>query len=430
MVERDETILLVDDEESILSSLRRLFRPDNYHICTALSAEEGLAILDQNPVWLVISDNGMPRTNGVQFLKEVRDRWPDVVRVMLTGYADLNSAMEAINRGEVYRFVTKPWDPEGLRLLVREGLEHYRLVQENTRMRALIEEQNAKLKRWNESLQQTVEERTKELKQRNEELAGLYRQLKGSFVEAIKVFTGLIELRDPTIGGHARRVAGLSKSLAAQMALREEEAKNVEVGALLHDIGKIGIPDEILRKNERLLSAGEQARLRQHPILGQAALQIVDHLDSTGVLIRHHHERWDGHGYPDELKGEAIPLGSRIIAVANAFDHHRKASSLGLADFVESQLGLGYNGPFDPAVILALKGIIDGSTVDGESIEVAMDVSQLREGLVLARDLRTSTGILLISKGETLKRAYLLKLILYERQKLIPSTVYVYHPRT
>ncbi|MCL5265459.1 MAG: response regulator [Chloroflexi bacterium] len=173
MVEREETILQVDDEESILSSLQRLFRTDDYHTFTAVSAEEGLGILDQSHVWLVITDNIMPGMSGVQFLKEVRDRWPDVVRIMLTGCADLNSAMEAINRGDVYRFVTKPWDPDELRMLVHQGLEQHRLIQENRRMRALIEERNATLKSWAAGLQQTVEERTAELAGKNDELAEL-----------------------------------------------------------------------------------------------------------------------------------------------------------------------------------------------------------------------------------------------------------------
>lgn len=282
----------------------------------------------------------------------------------------------------------------------------------------------------NQSFQQAVEERTEELREKNAELARLNQQLMDSFVEAIRVFTGLIELRDPVSGGHARRVAGLSKSLAIQMDLQEDEIKNVEVAALLHDIGKLGLPDEIMRKSESALTAGERNKLRQHPVLGQAAFHIVDSLDQIGVLIRHHHERWDGQGYPDGLKGDAIPLGSRIIAVANAFDHHRQANPLGHADFLALQLSAGYNGPFDPSVVLALKAVIDGSDVDEEQVEMARNVTQLREGMVLARDVRSPTGILLISKGETLKRAYLHKLILYESQKLIPSRVYVYDPRT
>jgi DNA-binding NtrC family response regulator len=159
-MEMGQSILLVDDEENIRSSLRRLFRADNYRIATAASGEEGLAILADQAFSLVIADNGMPGMNGVEFLRQVRERWPDTIRVMLTGYADLEAAMAAINRGEVYRFVTKPWEPAELRALVQQGLEQYHLVHENRRMQALIQEQNAALKDWNERLQRPISART------------------------------------------------------------------------------------------------------------------------------------------------------------------------------------------------------------------------------------------------------------------------------
>jgi DNA-binding NtrC family response regulator len=204
---KDGTILLVDDEENIISALQRLFRSDGYNIVTAGSAAEGSDMLEANDVCLVIADNRMPGISGIEFLKQVRERWPDTIRIMLTGHADIDAAMDAINRGEVYRFVTKPWDPQGLKMLVKEGLDHYRLVQENRRMHALIEEQNGLLKQWNESLKKTVDERTEEIRHKNAELEQLYTQLKGSFVNTVKIFTGLIDLRNPAFGQHARRVS-------------------------------------------------------------------------------------------------------------------------------------------------------------------------------------------------------------------------------
>ncbi|MCL5962391.1 MAG: response regulator [Chloroflexi bacterium] len=426
MDEREETILIVDDEENILHSLRRLFRSDGYRIITALTAEEGLQLLDVNAVWLVISDNAMPGMSGIEFLKKVCDKSPTTVRIMLTGCADLLSAVEAINKGEVYRFVTKPWDPEGLKNLVKQGLDQYRLVHDNQRMRALIEEQNDLLKRWNESLQRTVDDRTDEVTQKKAELEKLYVQLQGSFFNTIKVFTGLVELRNRAIGGHARRIAALSKSIALQMELGEDAVKNVEVAALLHDIGKIGLPDEVLRKDERFLSPGERTLMRKHPLLGQAALQMVDNLESIGVLVRHHHELWDGTGYPDKLRGEAIPLPSRIIAVADALDRYQEAKSGNLDDFIEAHLKMGYDGPFDPSVVLALKRASDSSPSLNPAHEVSVPLRELKEGMVVSRDVRSVTGILLIPKEEALKQVYIDKLITYELRKLVPSTAYVY----
>ena len=158
--------------------------------------------------------------------------------------------------------------PEVLRSIAREGRDQRRLVRDNERTSAVIQEQNEGVTCLNESLQREVDERTKELEQRNAELARLNRQLSTSLVEGVKVFMGFIELRDPTLGGQARRVASLSKSLAAQMSLPEDEVKSVEVAALLHDIGKLGLPDKIVVKSEVALSASDRAKLRQHPVLG------------------------------------------------------------------------------------------------------------------------------------------------------------------
>ena len=271
-----------------------------------------------------------------------------------------------------------------------------------------------------------MEQRTEELKQKNAELEKLYKQLQGSFVNTIKVFTGLVELWNPAIGNHGRRVASLCRKLASQMRMDEGELNNIELAGLLHDIGKIGLPDEVLSKDSGSLSAGERRLLHQHPIIGQAALQVVDDLETFGVLVRHHHELWNGMGYPDRLRGEGIPIGSRIIAMADAFDNLRKQGSVKPADFIRYQLSLGANAAFDPNVILALKDIVEEWTAGAHPVEVVVHVRELREGMVLAEDICTSTGILLIPKGETLKKSYLERLVLYERQKLIRSTVHVY----
>ncbi|MCL5962004.1 MAG: response regulator [Chloroflexi bacterium] len=427
MSERGETVLLVDDEENILSSLQRLLRSDGYRILTAQSADKGLEIMQSNPVWLVISDNAMPGTTGLEFLKQVRDDFPDTIRVMLTGYANFDAAMEAINRGEVYRFVTKPWDPDGLRLLVRQGLNHYWLVEENKRMQALIEEQNAMLKGWNQSLQKTVEERTAEIRLQKTELEGLYDQVKGSFFNSIKIFIGLVEMRHQAVGGHARKVAALSKSIAQQMTLNEEDVKNTQVGALLHDIGMIGMPDKIIEKeivlaDERFLTPGERHLLKQHPVLGQAALETIESLEAVGRIVRHHHERWDGKGYPDGLKGEEIPLGARIVAVADSFHLLQTRKSGGVDELLTLQQWASHNGAFDPAVVRALR---DVAVAAGAAAEACLDLTELREGMVLSRDLVSVTGLLIIPKGESLKHSNIEMLKAYERRKLIHSKVHV-----
>lgn len=426
MEELGEAILIVDDEENVLSSLRRLLRPDGYRIFTASGAEQALEILSTNPIALVISDNAMPGTSGIELLRRVRESWPDVIRVMLTGYADLQSATAAINQDEVYRFVSKPWDPQEFRLMVRQAVNQFRLVQENRHMHQLIQEQNRALKGWNESLQQAVEQRTQEIRSKNAELERLYSRLKASFFNTIKVFTGFIELRNPSFGGHARRVTLITRSICRELKLNEELSGSVEIAALLHDIGKISLPDELLRRDERFLNMKERSLLEQHPVMGQAVLQTIDDLEAIALMVRHHHERWDGRGYPDRLQGEAIPLGARIIAVANAFDHHQQSKVGSAMDFVEGQLVQGAGGAFDPSILAALERATQIPSEATRGREIALNVLELKEGMVTSRDVTTHSGMLIVPRGEPLRPAILSRLSYLARQKLVSPTVYVY----
>ncbi|MDZ4162763.1 MAG: response regulator, partial [Burkholderiales bacterium] len=189
------TLLLVDDEPSILSALRRLLRPTGYTVLTATSGAEGLALLTTQEVALVVSDMRMPGMDGAQFLEQVRAQWPDTVRLLLTGYADMSSTIDAINRGEIYRYITKPWDDHELLLVIRQALEQRALRFENQRLLALTQTQNAELQTLNAGLAQTVAARTSELAQLNEFLNLANTQLRQQFLTTVKVFSSLLELR-------------------------------------------------------------------------------------------------------------------------------------------------------------------------------------------------------------------------------------------
>ena len=173
---------------------------------------EGLEILRSEPVDLVISDMRMPHMDGVQFLKAVKQEWPDAVRILLTGYADIGSTIEAINQGEIYRYITKPWTDEDMVLTVRQALERKALEREKERLEALTLEQNEALRQLNESLETKVQERTADLQQANE-------KVKQSFLTAVKIFSTLMEMRHPILAGHSRRVAAVARSMAIQMGM-------------------------------------------------------------------------------------------------------------------------------------------------------------------------------------------------------------------
>ncbi len=418
----NHTLLFVDDEEGILKSLRRLFLDEDYDIETASSGKEALERVRTKEISLVISDDRMPGIRGVEFLKRVKSEFPRTVRILLTGHADLEAAIGAVNEGNVYRFFTKPWEDEDLRLTVKNGLRQYEIERENRRLARLLKERNQMLRDLNRNLELRVEERTREIVRLNEELE------KG-LIDSIRVFIDLIELHDASLGAHSKRVALISKELAKRMDMADEEILDIEIAGLLHDIGTIGIPAYLLKKADYEITPTEKAIIRQHPIIGQETVAKIMRLDKVSKIIRHHHETFDGKGYPDRFHGDEIPLGSRIVAVANVFDRlanrRNPQSGVGSKEWAIGHIERNRTVSFDPRVVdvlLEYLGNVDGLT-DGE---VHVTLSELTPGMVLSRDLKTGQGRLLVSKGTALQASQIEKVHNFHRIDPITERIYVY----
>ncbi|OIR00933.1 cyclic di-GMP phosphodiesterase response regulator RpfG [mine drainage metagenome] len=394
------TLLCVDDEQNILSALRRLFRQDGYRILTAASGEEGLRLLEREVVDLVISDMRMPEMDGARFLERVSSRWPDTLRILLTGHADIAATIAAINRGQIFRYIAKPWDDQDVRLIVRHALERQQLERDKRHLEALTGRQNEQLRELNASLEARVEARTAELSLAHDALAAANEQLKTGFLTSIKVFSNLTELAEGARAGHSRRVADLSRRVAVKLGLDRAAAQDVMLAGLLHDIGKIGLPDALLAKPASLMSAEEQALYKRHPQKGEAALMALDSLRAAARLLRSHHERHDGQGYPDGLGGADIPLGARILACANDYDglqigsvSARRLSPAEALDFLQKERGRRY----DPQVVDALVAL-DGTEHAGRALkDWALAPEALKPGMVLSRDLISREGALLLA---------------------------------
>ena len=425
------TLLFVDDEPGILSSLRRLFRPHGYRILVAESGALGLAELEKAPVDLVISDMRMPEMDGATFLKAVRQRWPDTVRILLTGYADVTSTVAAINEGEIYRYVSKPWDDNEIVNTVREALERYRLKQENLRLTALTQSQNEELKGLNASLEQKVVERTAELRQALSFVEQSHGELKKSFLTSVQVFAGLIELRSGPAGsrlaGHGRRVADMARNLAQRLGMGDVEVQNIMLAGLLHDVGKMGLPDDLLGKAFNTLSQDQRALVMKHPVIGQNILIAIDKFKDAAILVRHHHESFDGNGYPDRLAGMAIPQGSRILAVVNDYDSlqigtlvQRPLRPEEALAFIADNRGKRY----DPATVDAFLKLIS-ETRKTVPTEVPLRTMHLKPGMVVSRDLPHRDGYLLLAKGSVLTGDIIGQLVKLEQSEQQTLTLYI-----
>jgi len=423
------TLLFVDDEPSILSSLRRLFRPHGYRIFVAESGAAGLEILGKESIDLVISDMRMPEMDGATFLKAVRERWPGVMRILLTGYADVASTIAAINEGEIYRYISKPWDDNEIVLVVREALERQHLEAENRVLTALTQQQNDELKDLNAGLEQKIADRTAELRQALAFVEKAHGDLKKAFLTTVQVFAGLVELRAGQLGshlaGHGRRVAEHARVLAQRAGLGESEVQNVVFAALLHDIGKLGLPDELMDKPFNNLTPEHRALVMKHPVIGQNILMSIEKLRDAATLVRHHHECFDGSGYPDRLAGMSIPLGSRIITVANDYDALQAGTLVQRplkADEALTFLTDNRGKRYDPQVVDAFTALLAERRTPSVS-EVLLRPMHLKAGMVLARDLNHRDGYLLLAKGSTLTNEIITQLVKLEATEKQPYTL-------
>jgi putative nucleotidyltransferase with HDIG domain len=306
-------ILCVDDEPNILSAMRRMFMLSGFSIEEATSGAQALQKLEQQEFHLILSDMQMPEMNGAELLAQVRQRWPKAMRLMLTGTADLKTAISAINEGEIYRYLTKPWNDEELVSTVKSALERFVLIRERDNLLELTKQQNQSLADMVNTLEEKVKERTAEL-------SNSYEELRGSYIASVKAYSTLIGLRDRALLAHSKSVADLAVRMAKVANLSQNDTQDIYIAGLLHDIGKIGLSDETLSNLSKGVGGYSKKLYEAHAKAGQDCLAGLYQMERIALYIGTHHERFNGTGFPDRLKGDAIPLGGRILAVVEAFE--------------------------------------------------------------------------------------------------------------
>jgi len=289
-------ILIVDDERDISEVLSDLLS-ECYDCTCAGSAEEALFCLRQSEFELVISDITMPGMSGLEMLPCVKTISPQTVVVMISGMQTMESAIGALRLG-AFDYLMKPFDLRQVEAVVKRALEHQDLI--------------VAKKRYENHLEELVKQRTAELDKALGSIEDAYRS-------TLRALTAALEARDSETHGHSERVVSYSLRLGSEYGLDDRQMKSLEFGSLLHDIGKIGVPDSILRKPAKLTDE-EWVRMREHPLHGRQILRGIEFLEGASRVVAQHHEKWDGSGYPLGLKFEDIDLCARIFAVADAFD--------------------------------------------------------------------------------------------------------------
>lgn len=430
------SLLLVDDEENILRSLQRILRKEPYDLHTAASGEEALALLNEQKFDLVISDARMPGMDGPTLLSEIKKKWPWCIRILLTGYADINSTIKAINDGQIYRYISKPWDDEELKLVIRQALAFQYSERRRLALEKLTRKQNKELQALNASLEDKVQARTEELKETADMLDAAYTELKQSYVTTTEVFSTLINKRLPANRQPNAKVIGLVRAYAEYHQLDEDLSRDLYMAAALYNLGKLSWPDELFKAPSDLLTKEQRLEYLKYPVNSEQLLMALEPLKETARIIRHHQEKWNGYGVPERLEGREIPLGSRILRLA--------------VDFIELQYGLILerrvsrdnalklikryrNRLYDPEIADRFLEVCIEVAPDVEHEDpdiMALDTLRLKAGMVLARNLYAASGMLLLNEGKELTSLLIDKLVAFEKGEPDGThyTVYVHRP--
>ncbi len=291
------TILVVDDEESVRAAIARQLRLQGHTILTAGSAAEALDIVRREKVAAILLDTHLPGTSAIELVPALLQLEPSLAILMLTAVQDATTAALCMQRGAI-DYVTEPIDLDHLTRAVTRALQRRHKVLEDNR-----------IDRW---LSDEVHQRSVELRREQENLERLS-------VATLEALVNALEAKDAYLRGHSARVADLSAGVAAELGLSDEDVEMIRTAGRLHDIGKIGIREDVLNK-QGPLTDDEYAHVKQHVLVGSQILAPLVHLRDIISFVRNHHERWDGFGYPDRLKGEAIPLGARVVGAVEIFD--------------------------------------------------------------------------------------------------------------
>ncbi len=413
-----DPVLLVDDEAAILVLLRDELEQAGYATVGVTSPLQALEQIRQRNFSVIISDQRMPELSGLEFLAQAARIQPQATRILITGVMEVGTVIEAINKGEIFRFIVKPWLCEEFLAAVKNGVQRHELILQNSHLQSATQSMNEQLIELNRSLEQQV----KLVAQKNLQLHDLNGALEDNLVHSMELCVHTMETFYPLLGNRARRVFQLCRSISHVLQLSGEDARVLESSALLYDLGLVGVPRQIIRhwqETPHSLSQAEKTLVEQHPILGQELIAFGSNLETVGKIIRAHHENFDGSGYPDQLSAENIPWLARLLAVAVAYVSNPYTDTEAM-----DQLKAGAGTTFDPEAVRIFLRAHTVAVIPRK--ERHLSLAELRPGMVLAKGIHTYNGLLLVSQGQKLNATYIEKVLNHNRIQPITDTVVIY----
>ena len=396
------SILIVDDESIVLAALKETLEREKYHVVATTSAMKALEILRDREFAVIISDQRMPEMLGLDFLIESKKLRPLCSRILITAVLSLPTIVDAINKGEIFRFVAKPWLREELTATVKNAINRYELIVKNDLLTAETQRLNQQLTTANEALNEQV----KNLEAQKRELDQANRELALSYEHSLDLCTRILTTYDPLRGGQTKAMVEIAKKMAETEHFNDDERHALRASAWLCDLGLIGVPRDLLRNFRNAperLSERELSTIQSHPIYSQTLASFVDSHASVGETIRAHHERFDGQGYPDGLSGMNIPWTARCLAVAVWFIECGFSKEQAIESVVaESGKAL------DPEAVRLFLKVTHLLQLPRQVKEILLE--ELSPGMILANGLYSPHGLLLVGEGQSLSPAMISKI--------------------
>jgi len=414
----NKTILILDDDEEILRSICDQLAAENYTIHPFINPPSALLALEHIPFAVIISDFHIGQMSGLEFFAKAEKVQPNASRVLITGLFEMDNLIDAINQGEIFRFLAKPWAKVELLATVSNGIQRHATLQSNEIHRTETIRLNAQLSKANTQLSTQVETLTKQKKY----LDQAHATLQENFNHSLELCYRIVSTFYPTIAIQTKAVVDICLKMIKGGGFSSTDEHILITSAWLHDIGLVGIHRETLNKlfqNPQECDDNDWSAIHQHPIYSQSLATFVDHLSPVGQVIRSHHEQFDGHGYPDRLAGESIPWLARCLAVAVAFVESGLPEAEAL-EFIATRSGTA----FDPDAVRLFYKSAEANDLPRQIHEVT--INELKPGMLLAKGIYSPAGMLLIAEGHEVTTTTLAKILNYNLQTQVTQRLLVY----
>lgn len=413
-----KSILIVDDEAIVLGALKETLEREKYHVVACTSPLKALAIIEERDFAVIISDQRMPEMQGLDFLVESRRLRPHASRILITAVLSLPTVVDAINKGEIFRFVAKPWLREELVVTVRNAIQRHELITHNAELTEQTQQLNAQLTSTNVQL----EHRLADLEQERRKIDAANRELANRYENSLELCRRILTAYDPQLGSQAKALVEYANKMAESGPFSETETHALRSAAWLCDLGLIGVSRELLRSfrtSPARLTERDRVTLHHHPIYSQTLAALVDPRPEVGEVIRAHHEAFDGSGYPDGIAGKSIPWAARCLAVAAAFVESN-TSKQATIDNLMAKAGT----KFDPEAVRLFLKVSQLVHLPRQVREILLE--ELEPGMVLATGIYSPHGLLLIGEGQELGQTTIAKIRSHNQIAPISQRLLVY----